>query len=220
MFVAGFFYFLLVKENIYWASLFALGASATRPVGLSLLIVLAVYYFYSYKAKKSWADILAFITSGLGLVVYMIYLKTRFADPLIFLQAQKGWRGGIGGNFVVNLWTDLFKLVPKEATINWALLFFERISLPLVILAGLYLILKYKKKYLELSVYLAISIALPILTGTFGSLNRLVIVIFPVFFAIALLLKRRPIIFLSYILTSQAFLIFWTIFYTHSKWTG
>lgn len=220
MLVAGFFYFLLARKNYWYASIFAAGASATRPVGSVLALVMLISYLRNDYKNKKFRDIFPFIISILGPFVYMFYLKIRFGNPLIFLEAQRGWRQSLGGNFIASLYKSFSQIYDVSKTIGWSLIFFERLSLFIAIIAGIYLLYRQRGKYLELAVYLFISILLPLITGTFGSLNRLIIVIFPIYFAIALIGRKRPVIVSTYLMLSGALLVIWTIFYTHSIWTG
>lgn len=216
---AGFFYYLLARKNRFIAAIFAAFACATRPVGLILALILIFDLVFNIGIKKAKIkDYLPIIISPLGTVFYMVYLKIAFGNPLIFLKAQMGWRPNIGLGFFSHLISDFDKILHFPANAEWWIYAAERIMPFLVIGAAVYLIWHYK--YYELGLFAIFSVAIALATGSFGSFNRFTITIFPFFFLIALIAKRRPLVLPLYLIIALPLLGIFSMFFTLGLWTG
>lgn len=71
-------------------------ATLTRSAGLLLLVPLLIMYFQGreWKWKSVGWDLLYLLFVPLGLLVWMLYLDIRFADPWLFSKAQSNWLRG------------------------------------------------------------------------------------------------------------------------------
>jgi hypothetical protein len=108
-------FFLLMVGTVYlatgrrWLAAGCCGflASLTRPVGIVLILVLAIEFALPYLRRSSndstkprWPapDALPFLgglcLAGLGLGLYIAYLANHLGDPLAFLHAEAHWRRG------------------------------------------------------------------------------------------------------------------------------
>lgn len=90
----GAFYF---AERRQWlpAALFAMAIGATKAIGVTLSLPLAVVYMQQreWNFKRIDASVLALGASAVGLGAYATYLQLRFHDAFAFVHAQNatGW---------------------------------------------------------------------------------------------------------------------------------
>ena len=207
---AGSLWAVRVRRDLLLACLLAGLATATRNVGVFLLVPLA-YEWLGNAREYRWRGVyLALAPSGLAL--YAAYLWWRFGDPLLFYTQQSRWgreatgpldtllgaltRGGqgIAGLFSPRLWADpsLGRVADALAAANNAYnLIFLGLALALLV-AGL------KVLPPDLSAYSLLLILPPTLFGTpqgpLMGLPRYVLVAFPLFIVLgALLGDRRPL---------------------------
>ena len=207
---AGSLWAVRVRRNLLLACLLAGLATATRNVGVFLLVPLA-YEWLGNAREYRWRGVyLALAPSGLAL--YAAYLWWRFGDPLLFYTQQSRWgreatgpldtllgaltRGGqgIAGLFSPRLWADpsLGRVADALAAANNAYnLIFLGLALALLV-AGL------KVLPPDLSAYSLLLILPPTLFGTpqgpLMGLPRYVLVAFPLFIVLGALLRdRRPL---------------------------
>ena len=199
-----------MRLRILLACLLAGLATATRNVGVFLLVPLFLTWFAD-RQRYGWrAAYLALAPSGLA--AYAAYLWWRFGDPLLFYTQQSRWgreatgpldtllgaltRGGqgIAGLFSPRLWADpsLGRVADALAATNNAYnLIFLGLALALLV-AGL------KVLPPDLSAYSLLLILPPTLFGTpqgpLMGLPRYVLVAFPLFIVLGALLRdRRPL---------------------------
>ena len=80
---------LRVRRDLLLACVLAGLATATRNVGVFLLLAL-VYEWYRERERYGWrVAYLALAPSGL--LVYMAYLWAKFGNPFLFYEAQSYW---------------------------------------------------------------------------------------------------------------------------------
>jgi hypothetical protein len=134
----------------------------------------------------------ALLSSGIGLLAWMVYLGVRFGDPVAFasVQAAPGWNQGAGpytwfkipfvGTVLKGIWHDAVLLVPQA----------------LACLAAVLLIRTVWRRFgWGYSAYAVISLAIPIIgTKDFMGTGRYVLAAYPVLAAAAVVLtgERRP----------------------------
>jgi hypothetical protein len=86
---AGSLWAVRVKKDLLLACVLAGLASATRNVGVILILPL-LYEWINNMARYRWRGVyLALVPSGL--IAYMGYLWARFGDPFLFYTAQEDW---------------------------------------------------------------------------------------------------------------------------------
>ena len=162
-------------------------SAVTRTIGLLLVFPLA--YEWAIQKPRRWRSILALVLIPLGLGLYMLYLDTRFGDPLIFSKAQTAWGRtiSVGGAFarIQDLSTDpaLAKRVFRSAFDIVTVLFGA------AVLIGL--LRKLRPSYI---IYAAYCFLVPLATLQVLSMPRLLIVIFPLFIALSYFL-HNPLAF-------------------------
>lgn len=204
---AGSLWALRVRKDLLLACLLAGLATATRNVGVFLLAPLVYEWLRNAREYRWRGAYLALAPSGL--VAYAAYLWWRFGDPLLFYTQQSRWgreptgpidtllgalmRGGqgIAGLFSSRLWTDpaLGRVADALQVANNAYnLIFLGLALALLV-AGL------KVLPPDLSIYSLLLILPPTLFGTsqgpLMGLPRYVLVAFPLFIVLGVLLRDR-----------------------------
>lgn len=199
-------FFALVVWSIYFARnkswIFAgfLGAvaSATRIIGVTILPVLVIELLYQRKDKdfNLLVSIISVSLTTLGLVAYMYFLNNMTSDPLAFFTQQQGVFGQQRSVTLVLLpqvfYRYIFKILPA---INYNYLPGVYSTYLEFVVALLFLpisLLSFFKLRLSYALYLFLGFMIPTLTGSFYSMPRFVIVLFPAFIFLALLLSKIP----------------------------
>lgn len=110
-FSAGAVWAVRVRKNLLLACVLAGLATATRNVGVLLLIPLVVEW--SDRQEYGWRRGMTYLAlAPSGLVAYMAYLWWRFDNPLLFYSAQAAW--GRGPSELSTLWSA-FSLAYEDA---------------------------------------------------------------------------------------------------------
>ncbi|MGH3107926.1 MAG: mannosyltransferase family protein [Rubrobacter sp.] len=207
---AGSLWAMRVRKDLLVACVLAGFAAATRNVGVFLVAPL-IYEWIKDIKRFRWRGIYLLLAPG-GLFAYMGYLWVRFGDPLLFYSAQESWGRqatgpldtasrawgaaveGSGRLLDPDLWAhpSLSNAANQLAGASnfFNLVFF--VFATIVLLAGL------RYLPLSLSVYGLLLVAPATLFGTSGSplmgTPRYVLVAFPVFIVLALLLRNRVLL--------------------------
>jgi len=206
---AGSIWAVRVRSDLLLACVMAGLASATRNVGVFLMVPLLYEWVKDIESYR-WRGIYLLMAPG-GLLAYMGYLWARFGDPLLFYSAQKSWGRqatgpldtagrawgsaveGAGRLLDPGLWAhpalgDVADHLAGAGNL-FNLSFF--VFAVVVLLAGL--------RYLPLSltVYGLLLVAPATLFGTPESplmgTPRYVLVAFPLFIVLGLLSRNRPL---------------------------
>jgi Mannosyltransferase (PIG-V) len=225
---AGSIWALRVRKDLLVACILAALASATRNVGVFLVVPL-VYEWIKDLERYRWRGIYLLAAPG-GLLAYMGYLWVRFGDPLLFYSAQKSWGRqatgpldtagrawgsaveGAGRLLDPGLWAEpsLRNVADHlaEAGNFFNLAFF--VLAVVALLAGL------RSLPLSLTVYGLLLVAPATLFGTPESplmgTPRYVLVAFPLFIVLGLLSKYRPLLGGWLILSALASLVLCALF--------
>ncbi len=210
------FYFAR-NQNFLLASLLAALASAARVIGIALLPVLVVEWLSS-KNKDSSNLLEVIFISPLGLLIYLFYLVRKTGDALIFLHQITIYGGQRSSNLVLLpqvLYRYAIKIIPN-IPLNFfpaAFTILLEFSISIIFIGIIiYTILKLRLSY---SLYATLSFLIPTLTGSFSSMPRYVLVIFPSFIAIALVINKFPkiykylLFFGMLILSGLSIALFW-----------
>jgi len=225
---AGSLWAARVRRDLLLACALAGLATATRNVGVFLLVPLA-YEWFRNRDAYSWRGLyLALAPSGLA--AYAAYLWARFGDPLLFYTDQrkwgrepagpvatvvKSWRAaaeGAGRLLDPGLWSDpsLAKLADHLAGAAnlYNLLFF--LFAVVVLLAGL------RDLPPDLALYAFLLVLPAALFGTpqdpLMGAPRYVLVAFPLFIVLGMLHKNRPVFATGIVFSTLVSLVFCALF--------
>lgn len=185
------FYFIRVGDK-QSAIILAATTSATRVIGAMLLPSLVTEHLENIRVKRSkymfkkfstWLGMLPLLASVTGLLAYMAYLYRQFSDPIYFLSVQPAF-GADRSDKLILLYQVVYRYIKMFFTVDPFTLVFYNISLEFVssMVALTLLYVAYRRKMrLSYLVYSLGAYVLPTLTGTFSSMPRYVLVLFPIF---------------------------------------
>jgi len=218
----GSFYFARQKQWFY-AGFFGLFASLTRLIGVLLLPAL-LWEWYEYVKKKrisfrNYFSLLFLILPCIGLGIYMDYLQKNFSDSLYFLHAQPAFGASRSADKIVLLYQVFYRYIRMIFISSKDTFLYFTINLEfLSALIFLILLIMAFKKNIRTSYIIFSSLAyiLPTLTGTFSSMPRYVLVLFPCFIVLGLIKSRFKRIFLF--LLQLLLLFISTLLFTRGYW--
>ncbi len=212
------FYMARTKKFLY-ACLFAALASATRVTGIFLFPALVFefwqqhkYSFRPFLAPKS----LILLLCPLGLLLYMYYLKSTTGDPFFFAHVQPLFNNGRNVTEITLLPQVFFRYLKMmifvdHSSITFVVALFELLSAS----SFLFLIIYSFRLRISYGIFALSSYLLPTLTGTFSSLPRYVLTIFPAFVVFGSFLHTRPLLRTGYyFLSGLSLIVFLTLFAT------
>ncbi len=188
---ASFYHFL--KGNHARCGVWGFLAATTRSPGIVLLPAFVIGHLWERRGKIDRSD-LSMLWVGLvpcGLMTVMAYYAWKLGDPFAFSKAHSAW----GRNYV---WPHQ-TIIDTFNRINWSLpidFFAGNILLLDLITAFAFLTLPFlllKGYHKSLSIYAMLMILMPLSTGITMSLQRVVLVIFPAYLALAKFGKNREI---------------------------
>ena len=227
---AGSLWALRVRRHLLLACLLAGLATATRNVGVFLLVPLTYEWLKNAREYRWRVAYLALAPSGL--FAYAAYLWWRFGDPLLFYTEQSRWGREASGP-VNTLYSALVRggegLVRLFSPSLWANPSFGRIAdhlgaannaynLIFLGLAAALLVAGLKVLPPDLSAYSLLLILPPTLFGTsqgpLMGLPRYVLVAFPLFIVLGVLLRDRRLLGGWLILSAAFSLVLCALFVT------
>lgn len=220
--VVGSFY--AARKN-YWVLSGVLGAfaSATRVVGILLLPALLLEWWQSKKKEEfQLSPPLFLIIISLGLLLYMLFLKQTTGDPFAFYTLQT-LSGEQRSTHIILLYQVFWRYFKMLATVDFLdpiyltimLEFLSGLFVPIVIIWG-YI----KKMRLSYLCFSALVYILPTLTGSFSSMPRYVLVIFPLFILLGIFLSEKPKLRLLLFIASIILLSIETILFIRGYWVA
>jgi len=174
--------FYCAQRQMWWRA-GALGAfaSATRLAGLFLIPALLIIYWQRYRGRGLRPQLMFFGLMPLGLIAFMIYLRQTTGNALAFFDIQAAW--GHAPNFFLRPLFD-YLMNPLVLGSRWD---FRLLNFWAVVLGFVCCGLLLWRRQWALAVYALISLIVPLsATLTLQSLARYVMVMFPVFFVLAL----------------------------------
>lgn len=188
--------FFFAKKN-KWMLACVLGglAAATRVIGVLLLPILFIELLQKTRTKILDIRYLYLLLIPLGLIAYMYYLSQTYGDPLLFLRALPGFGEQRSATPIVLpqvFYRYIFKILPA---VNYSYIPTAFTTLLEFLLGGGFLILvvlAFKKLSLSYSLFLALGYLVPTLSGSFSSLPRYCLVLFPAFIMGAIYLDNAP----------------------------
>jgi len=218
------FYFAR-RSKFLFASLLAAVAGATRVIGVVLIVSIAVEWYVqqkpSFNFKRALNISMYLFVMALGLFVYLWYLYDQTGDPLVFIHKVGIYGGQRSSSFVMLpqvFYRYLFKIIPA-LNFYWPVIFTTYLELFMAVLFLILVVVGYFKLRFSYWIYLFGGFLIPTLSGSFSSLPRYVLVLFPGFMLIAQIAKKLPKI-VNYILAgvSLGCLILATAMFSRGFW--
>jgi len=226
------FLFLTVASFYYarerrWVTAGAFGffAALTRSEGVLLAVPLFLEWvvaareggreFFRYWIDDLVKPLIGLVLVPLGLVAYMAYLWVLNGDPLRFSHVQAHWGRHPTAPWIA-VWNTVEKMIHARApqtVANEALeLAFTALML-VVLVAGL------RRLRLSYVVYMALSIIIPMSTGSLMSMQRFALVVFPMFVLFGLW-GARPTFSNAYVAFSLPLLGLFTVLFADWYWVA
>lgn len=215
----GSFYFAR-KKRFFLSAVLGIISSTTRIFGILLLPALLIE---SYKEKEKFSKWFWILLIPSGLVIYMLYQYLTVGDPLAFYKLQKlvGEQHQSGITLLPQVY---FRYIKMFLTVDPQNSIYQTIVLEFlvgILFFMLPIIGYFKKVRLSYLFYAMVGFLLPSIQGSFSSVPRYVIVFFPSFIILALLLERLPKFFRIFILTiSTLLLMMETALFLRGYWVG
>jgi len=221
------FYYFLRRDNFFKASFIAFFATMTKLIGIFLTPVLFFYFYKKYKIKPKMKNreflkkIIFSFFPILALLGYMFYLNKNYGDPLFFIHAQATWGASRSVDKLILLYQVFYRYFKMIFTFNLDKFFY--FTLFLEFFSGLIflilLIWVYFKKINKIYLLFAVpAYFLPTFTGTFSSMPRYVLVLFPCFIVLGTIQQlffKRLLYLISFILLAIS-----TILFTRGYWVS
>jgi len=221
------FYFARTK-HWWWAGIFGLLATSTRLPGIFLFPALMVeLWMQAGLHQKSEKDFKYFVTNltplffiPLGLFGYMSYLAAEFQDPLLFLHVQPYFGAGREATKLVLLYQVFWRYIKMLITVDKCTpTYFVCVLEFLTGVAFLFLVIfAYLRRWFPYVTFMALAYLVPTLTGTFSSLPRYALVLFPGFILLAIWGEKYKLVRILYPLIVIPLLIVSLLFFTRGYW--
>jgi len=218
LFIIASFYFARTKH--WWlAGIFGALASATRLPGIFLFPALLVEWWQQKKLASSFLPILLV---PLGLVYYMRYLAINFGDSLMFIHVQKFFGAGRSADRIILLYQVFWRYFKMLVTVEKSTLTYFAVIMEFLAAASflILIIFTYLKRWYSYLIFMVLAYITPTLTGTFLSLPRFVLVLFPGFILLSLWSEKYRWLKILYPLLAIPLLIFCLILFTRGFWVA
>ncbi|OGM22989.1 hypothetical protein A2961_01150 [Candidatus Woesebacteria bacterium RIFCSPLOWO2_01_FULL_39_21] len=186
--------------------------SATRLVGIVLLPSLIIEYIKQKRGLKiaSRKSLFLFLIP-LGIVTYMIYLNKVTNDPLEFLHTVEIF--GFQRSSALVLLPQVFyryllKILPNLDYSYLSVVFTTLLEFSVALIFLALSVLTFFRLRLSYAVYTSLAFIIPTLSGSFSSMPRYVLVLFPAYIMIGIwLLKKGRLVKVIYFLLNLTLLI-------------
>lgn len=218
-------FFFARKRNWLIAGIIAAFATATRIVGLALVLALLVEWWqYSKETRNKFKTLLSLASVllsflGIGLYLYFLYLKT--GDPVNFLNSVSVFGPQRSSDFILLpqvFYRYIFKILPNLDYSNLIGFFTPSLEFIVGLLFTCLAIMSFFRLRLSYSIYLILGFLIPTLSGSFSSIPRYVLVLFPGFILGALYLVNHRAIKNIVFLILVILLIICTSLFTRGFW--
>lgn len=207
------------RKGSWWlAGLAGMAAAATRVTGVFLVIGLMIEWYLQTRRRP--VDLIACCVPGLGLAGYMVYLTSRFGDPWLFYRVQKDFGAAREAGRLILLpqvfWRYGKMIIGPHVDFHAGYLVWLELMAGLT---GLILsIAAFFKTRPSYAVFAVLSFILPTLTGTFSSLPRYLLPLFPLFIVAAKIIPSK--IYPLVLILSGILLVINLIFFTQGMWVA
>ena len=204
------------RSRRWWlAGLAGFAAALTRNAGLLLCIPLLLELFAAERdgkappAGRRWRQAAACLFPAMGIVAWSGYLAWRFGDPLLFLKVQHAW-----GRSLSWPWRSFYRtnLGFNPPFYNWWFVGHAAAGIGLLMLG---FAARLRPSYLALA---AAMLLLNLSATHLEAIPRFLSVIFPLYIAGAVFVRRTPAAEPLALAASAALLAFSTLLFTNGYW--
>jgi len=219
MLVVWSFYFTK-KGNFWLSSVFASFASATRVIGIILSPIILLELLIQKNKFQISKIIYICAIAPLGFISYIYFLWKNTNDPLIFLH-QVSIFGDQRSSRLILLpqvfYRYIFKILPSINYHYFPIIFTTYLEFIVSILFLCLILYGFSKLRISYSLFSLFAFLIPTLAGSFSSMPRYVLAIFPVFILLSLTLSKKPKMYLYLVLSVMLILM---VISTSLFWRG
>lgn len=178
------FYFFR-KEKYLLSGILGMFLSATRIIGIVLV------YLYVFIKKR----INFMLLVPLGLLCYMYYSYVTWGDYLKFFNSASGF-GEQRSDHLIMLpqvfYRYFVKIIPNLTWSYFPVVFTTILEITTAVLFLSLIFVSFKKLDIKYWIFFVLAYLIPTLSGSFSSLSRYILVIFPAFFFLAQIVSNLP----------------------------
>ena len=205
------FYFARTNKWMFTAIL-GVFATATRVVGIALIpaLLIEAYLQYKGKNKKVLFPFVSALSTGLGVLLYMLYLNIKTGDPLIFVHSIEVFGQQRSSSLVVLpqvFYRYFFKILPNINYDYFPVVLSTYLEIFSALVFGFLAVFMFYKLRLSYAIYTVFAYLIPTLSGSFSSLPRYVLVLFPAFLLSAIYISKWKTIYKVVFFASQLILL-------------
>lgn len=183
------------QKNWLGAGILGIFASMTRLIGIILVVSIFVEWFTSYRQRTvSIKSLIPVLCIPLGLIFYMLYLQKFMGDPLGFFHNIATY-GSQRSDHIILLpqvfYRYVFKILPN---LNgyWPLIATTLFELLSGFVFFILSVVSFFKIRLSYALFLFLGYIVPTLSGSFSSMPRYVLVLFPAFLILSIFIDKWP----------------------------
>ena len=186
--------------------------TATRIVGIAILPALLAEWFIQYRKKlRTSTKPLSYISFvPLGLVSYLAYVWYE-AGNVIEVFKNVSIFGPQRSSSIILLpqvfYRYIFKILPSLNTNYFPVIFTTYLEFMIGTVFLLIIVFSFRKLRLSYWVFLLLGYLIPTLSGSFSSLPRYVLVLFPAYIFAAILLSKNKFLLFAFIVISTILLV-------------
>ena len=189
--------FYFAREGKWlWVGIMGVFTSATRVVGILLLPALLVEYFSlnkSLKARRIGWNFLFIFLVPVGFFAYAYYLFRVYGDPFAFFHSLSGYGVQRSATLVILpqvFYRYIFRVLPNIDYSYFPAVFVTILEFIVgIVFLGVSIISLFRLR-LSYAIFVVLGYLIPTFSGSFSSLPRYVLVLFPAFILLALWINR------------------------------
>jgi hypothetical protein len=193
------FYFARQKKWII-ATVLASFLTATRIVGVAIIPAFFIEYYQAQKNKKllSIQSIKSAALSLIplsGITIYMYFLYQKTGDPLRFLNTISIFGAQRSSNLIMLpqvFYRYFVKILPNLNYSYFPVIFSTYLETISAIVFLVLITISFFKTRLSYAIFATLTYLIPTFSGSFSSLPRYILVVFPAFILTADWLKNKP----------------------------
>jgi len=218
--IIGSFYFARTKR--WWlAGIFGGLASATRLVGIFLFPAL-LFEWWQQKKIKNFSTFIPLLLIPIGLLCYMRFLSVNYGDSLMFIHVQSFFGAGRTADRIILLYQVFWRYLKMVITVDKGTLIYfvvilESLSAVVFLFLGLFVFLRRWYSYL---IFMVLAYIAPTLSGTFSSMPRYVLVLFPGFILLSLWAEKYRWLRILYPILAIPLFILCLLLFTRGFWVA
>lgn len=187
------FYFARRGQWLF-ASFLGAFASGTRIIGIILLPILLIEALTKDKklSIKHWPLVLI----PIGLLIYMYYLQQNYGDSLAFLHSLSSFGEQRSATPILLpqvFYRYIVKIIPNINFAYFPNAFTTLLEFGISAIFLMLSVISFFKLKLSYAIFLFLGYIIPTLSGSFSSMPRYVIVLFPAFILFAIWVNKRSV---------------------------